>query len=84
MKVVCVNNGKLNITNSIGDIITLSSKIERLTNGKIYDVIDLYKHNDNQEYCRIIDDKKYSTEYNILRFMSLKEYRKQKLNEILK
>jgi len=57
----------------------------KLTLGKIYDVEDSAirdKINTNKDYFLVTDDSGFRLGYYAHRFVSLKEYRKQKINKI--
>jgi len=70
MYVVCIDNGVMDI---------FSSQANRLTIGKKYQAVEM---NDGSNTYKIIDDVNEQHWYSRLRFVPLKEYRKQKLKRI--
>lgn len=75
MKVVCIDD--------VTDILNFGDGIKELTYGKEYEIIEKYYQIEwDRRQISIINDIGIKTEYRLSRFVTLEEWRDNKLKEI--
>lgn len=75
MKLICIND--------VTDILGFGDGVKELTYGKSYEITRYYKIlRDGRRYISLINDKNIDNDYLIDRFISLSEYRENKLKKL--